>query len=472
MNSNSDLNQLSRRHFLGGAALMGGFSPLALQLAASNASASGNDYKALVCLYLDGGLDHFHTLIPSDRNNYDALRAQRAGIAMPDMSALTSLTTKTSQGGRTAALHPRLRRMKQFYDDGKMAVVFGHGVMEAPGTKQQLLSGSVPLPPALGSHNNGDFAIHTFGGDGTRYGWGGQSVDVLRSLNPDSMFASMGVGQINNAFSSGRTAELVKADVTGRAMNLAGLNSPIFGSSVASAELDALMKRTNLVNPIEQDYLRVNKRQIDSYAQLNEAFAATADLAPIPNDTSLPDYRMAWGDNDIAAALRTVARCIAARNTLRVQRQVFFVNMRNFDTHGNQAGDLDGRNFIKMDAAIGYFYDTLASLGLTNNVTLFTTSEFGRSLKSNGDGTDHGWGGLSFVVGGAVRGGDIYGSLADISANSNDMINSAGSVSSIPTISNHQYCATLASWLGVPDSVLPDIFPNLNRFSPNKLGFL
>jgi uncharacterized protein (DUF1501 family) len=123
-------------------------------------------------------------------------------------------------------------------------------------------------------------------------------------------------------------------------------------------------------------------------------------------------------------------------------------------------------------SAIGYFFDTMNAMGLANSVTLFTTSEFGRSLRSNGDGTDHGWGGLSFVVGGAVNGGDIYGNLPDIAANSNDMLDNGGAISSIPTISNQQYCATLASWLGVPDSVLPEIFPNLNRFSPSKLSFL
>jgi uncharacterized protein (DUF1501 family) len=472
MSAESRQVTLSRRHFLGGAALLGGFSPLAMQLAASNATAAGNDYRALVCLYLDGGLDHFHTLIPSDQTNYDALRALRAGIAMPERTRLTTLTTKSLQGGRTAALHPMLPRMKEIYDQGKMAIVFGQGGMVAPATKAQLISGAVKLPSAAGSHNNGDAQVHTFGDDGTRYGWGGLAMDVLSSQNPDNLFASMGVGPLNNAFSSGKGIDVIKADVTGRALNVAGLDSPIFGSTVASAELNALMKRSNMTQAMDQDYLRVNRLLTDSYAQLSEAFNTTTDLAPLPTDPSIPNYRMAWRDNDIAAALRTVARCISARNSLRVNRQIFFVNMRNFDTHSNQANDLDGRNFIRLDAAIGYFYETMKAMGLANNVTLFTTSEFGRSLRSNGDGTDHGWAGTSFVVGGAVNGGDIYGSLADVAENSNDILPIGNSPMSIPTISNQQYCATLAGWLGVPDSVLPDIFPNLNRFSPAKLAFL
>jgi uncharacterized protein (DUF1501 family) len=465
-------HKLSRRHFLGGAALLGGFSPLALQVAASNATAAGNDYKALVCLYLDGGLDHMHTIIPSDPTNYAALRSLRPGIAMPDRAALSSLGTRSPQGGRTVALHPNLPRMKKIYDKGKMAIVYGHGGMEAPATKVQLVSGAVRLPSAAGSHNNGDAQIHTIGDDGTRYGWGGRAMDVLGSMNGDNLFSSMAVGPLNNAFSIGRTTEVIKADITGRATNIAGLDGAVFGSAVASAELNALLQRTSMSQAMDQDYLRVNRRVLDSYAQLNQAFAATADLSPIPTDQSLPNYRIAWRDNDVVAALRTVARCIAARNVLRVNRQVFFVNMRNFDTHGAQVTDLDGRNFLRLDAAIGYFYDTLAAMGLSNNVTLFTTSEFGRCTKSNGDGTDHGWGGASFVVGGAVNGGDIYGSLGDIAENSNDVMSVGGSPMSIPTISNQQYCSTLASWLGVPDSTLPDIFPNLNRFSPTKLGFL
>jgi uncharacterized protein (DUF1501 family) len=472
MSSNKSAHSLNRRHFLGGAALLGGFSPLALQLAASNASAANNDYKALVCLYLDGGLDHLHTLIPSDPINYDALRTLRSGIQMPDRASLTSLTTKTSQGGRAAALHPSLGRLKAIYDQGKLAIVFGHGSMEAPATKLQLINGAVRLPSAAGSHNNGDFQIHTFGDEGTRYGWGGLAVDALKSLNPDSLFSSIGVGPLNNAFSSGKFSEVIKADVSGVATNIAGLDAPLFGSSVATAELNALMQRSSMAQSMDQDYLKVNRRLMDSYQQLGAAFTATKDIAPLPTDTSLPNYRVAWRDNDVASALRTVARCISARNVLRVNRQVFFVNMRNFDTHSNQAGDLDGLNFVRLDAAIGYFFDTMNAMGLANNVTLFTTSEFGRSLRSNGDGTDHGWGGLSFVAGGAVNGGDIYGNLPDIAANSNDMLDNGGAISSIPTISNQQYCATLASWLGVPDSVLPEIFPNLNRFSPSKLSFL
>lgn len=464
--------KLNRRNFLGGAALMGGFSPLALQLAASNADASGNDYKALVCLYLDGGLDHLHAIIPSDNYNYNSLRTLRNGIQLPSLETLASLATKTSQGGRTAALHPNLSRMKQIYDKGKLAIVYGHGGMEAPATKAQLVNGSIRLPSAAGSHNNGDAQIHTFGDDGSRFGWGGLAMDVLSSLNGDNLFSSMAVGPLNNAFSAGKSTQVVKADVFGQANNIAGVNAPIFGSTVASAELSALLQRNAMSNPLDQDYLFVNQRVRDSYAQLGDAFAATRDLKPLPTDTSLPNYRIAWRDNDIAAAMRTVARCIASRNVLRVKRQVFFVNMRNFDTHNNQVGDLDGRNFIRLDAAIGYFYDVMAELGLSNDVTLFTTSEFGRSLKSNGDGTDHGWGGASFVVGGAVNGGDIYGSLGDISENSDDILNVGNSPMYIPKISNQQYCATLASWLGVPNSTLPEIFPNYSRFSPSKLGFL
>jgi len=463
---------INRRHFLGGAALAGGFSPLALQMAASNASAAGNDYKALVCLYLDGGLDHLHAILPSDSTNYEALRTLRPGISLPDRSKLRSLATRSAQGGRTAALHPMLPRMRQIYDQGKMAIVYGHGGMNAPATKNEYIKGSARLPSAAGSHNNGDAQIHTFGDDGTRYGWGGLAMDVLASMNQDNLFASMGVGPLNNAFSTGRRIDLIKADINGQASNIAGLSGPVFGSTVAAAELNALMQRKTLPTAMGQDYAQVNRRVIESYRQLSDAFNATRNLAPLPTNTSLPNFGTAWADNDIAAALRTVARCISARNVLSVNRQVFFINMRNFDTHGNQVADLDGRNFIRMDAAIGYFYDTMAAMGLGNNVTLFTTTEFGRSIRSNGSGTDHGWGGASFVVGGAVKGGDIYGSLMDMATDGNDILNMGNSPTAIPTISNQQYCATLASWLGVPDSVLPDIFPNLNRFSPSKLAFL
>ena len=468
----SDAIQINRRRFLGGAALLGGFSPLALQMAATSANAQANSYRALVCLYLDGGLDHYHTLIPCDQTNYAAIVAQRSGINMPPLSALTPVTTRTSQGGRQVAFHPVLTQTKSLYDQGKLAIVYGHGNLDAPVTRADLETGRAKLPWAVGSHNDGNAAIHTFGLEGARYGWGGLAMDSLQASNPDTMFASIGIGNLNNAFSDGRLVQMIKADTRGRATNISGLEGPLFGSSVASAELDAILRRADMTNALDKDYLEVNQRVMSSYRRLGEAFAATQSLAPIPTDTTLPNYAVAWRDNDVAAALRTVVRCIASRATLNVNRQVFFINMRNFDTHGNMANDLEKRNFLRLDAALGYFYAALTSMGLENNVTLFTTSEFGRSLKSNGDGTDHGWGGVSFVMGGAVKGGDIYGNLVDVNPAGPGFLATNGPPISIPTIANQQYCATLASWLGVPDAILPTIFPNLTRFASTKLGFL
>ncbi len=464
--------QLSRRNFLGGAALLGGFSPLALQMAATAANAQAGDYRALVCLYLDGGLDHFHTLIPYDQTNYSAIVAQRSGIKMPARSALTPLSLRTSQGGRQAAFHPLLGQARQLYEQGKLAVIYGHGTLDEPVTRSAIEANSIKQPSAVGSHNDSNAAIHTFGLEGARYGWGGLAMDSLQSSNSDNVFASIGVGALNNPFSDGVAVQMTKADTWGRAVNIEGLDGALFGSSVASAELNAILKRADMTNALDKDYLGVNQRVMSSYKRLGDAFAATQSLAPIPTDTTLPNYPVAWRDNDVVAAVRTVLRCIASRTTLNVNRQVFFINMRNFDTHGNMAADLENNNFLRLDAALGYFYKSLAAMGLENNVTLFTTSEFGRSLKSNGDGTDHGWGGVSMVLGGAVKGGDIYGNLVDVNPSGPSFVAKNGPPISIPTISNQQYCATLASWLGVSNSLLPTIFPNLNRFSPTKLGFL
>lgn len=467
-----DATKINRRSFLGGAALLGGFSPLALQMAATTANAQANSYRALVCLYLDGGLDHYHTMIPCDQTNYAAIVAQRSGITMPPRSALTPLTTRTSQGGRQVAFHPILTQSKRLYDQGKLAVIYGHGNLDEPITRADLEAGRVKLPSAVGSHNDSNAAIHTFGLEGARYGWGGLAMDSLQASNPDNLFASIGVGQLNNPFNDGRAVQMIKADTWGRATNISGLEGTLFGSSVASAELDSILRRGDMTNALDKDYLGVNQRVMSSYRRLGDAFAATQSLAPIPTDTTLPNYTVAWRDNDVVASLRTVLRCIASRTTLNVNRQVFFINMRNFDTHGNMAGDLEKNNFLRLDAALGYFYAALTAMGLENNVTLFTTSEFGRSLKSNGDGTDHGWGGVSFVLGGAVKGGDIYGNLVDINPAGPGFQSINGPPISIPTIANQQYCATLASWLGVAEANLPDIFPNLNRFASTKLGFL
>lgn len=413
-------------------------------------------YRALVCIYLDGGMDQFHPLIPYDLANYNAIVDYRAGINMPSRASLTPLTTLTAQpGGRQAALHPLLPTLKTLYDAGNAAIVFGVGQMTAPATRAQIESGEVKV--FGGAHNGGDFRVHTFKDEGAQYGWGGLTLDRLAGMNTNHIFSSIVVGKNNNAFCNGEDTNLIKADVFGRASNIAGVSGNIFGSTVAAAQLNALMNRTSRPQPIENDYLAVNKLVGDSFSALSAAFAAT---------TSAPAADL---NNDIEMAMRTVCRLISQRATLGVERQIFFINMRNFDQHSGIDTDLHS-NMQRLDAAIAYFNARMVEQGLTNDVTLFTTTEFGRALRSNGNGTDHGWGGLAFVVGGAVRGGDIYGTLAEINHNGPHFAFTAGTLVSLPTISNQQYCATMSKWMGLTDRQLEEVFPDLNLFSPTTLN--
>ena len=280
--------------------------------------------------------------------------------------------------------------------------------------------------------------------------------DLALSSNTNALFTCISATG-NAVFLSGQQALTYQVSANG-ALAVNGLKNALFGSSAASAALRTLMTQTSM-NVLEAEYNRVAKRSIDA-----EGVVAAA-LQPITLATS---FRPATGRNPLAEQLQVVARLIAAHQPLGAKRQVFMVSMGGFDLHDSLIGKQGGL-LGQLDFAMDAFYRATIELGLSDKVTTFTASDFGRTLQSNGDGSDHGWGAHHFILGGAVNGGRYYGVAPQISVSSNDQV---GQGRLLPTVSVDQYAATLASWFGVSASELPSVAPNIGRFSSSNLGFM
>lgn len=459
----------SRRAFLksaAGFAALGAGGPLAMQLAslasASEASAAGG-YKALVCVFLNGGNDNFNTLTPSDTANYNALAKLRPDFITPK-AKLLSLNGAT-QNGLSVALHPDLINVRSIYNSGRLAILPNVGVLDEPITRAQIINQTKLQPSSVGSHNDSSSQWHTFGSEGTRHGWGGRMLDSLYGMKKSS-FASISVGYFN-PFGTGNNTEQFRVYPDGIVENFAGVNKVAYlGSPVGAATVKKFVTESSSENLLRKQYTALTKRTFDGVNQLQSA------LNEVKNDflwseTRAGDPGELYRQNDLLYQMRVVARLIKQRAKLDVTRQVFFVELLGFDLHSGIAQQHAGL-LRQADVALGYFDDCLGQMGMRDSVMTFTTSEFGRNLPQNGDGTDHGWGGVQFIMGGGVKGGKLYGALPEIGLNSQ---NFSPTTCLIPTVASAQVVATIGKWFGVSPSTLSDFIPNLKNFSPRYLDF-
>ncbi len=450
----------SRRSFLQRASalsILGGATPWALSLAAMGeaAAATATDYKALVCVFLYGGNDYANTLAPYDQASYDAQYALRDNLRI-DRAALAPnlLTPKTAlPGGRQYALAPGLDPLAALFNAGRMAVLLNVGTLVQPTTLAQYQARSVPLPPKLFSHNDQQSYWQSSSPEGATSGWGGRMGDLFASGNGNATFTSMGVSG-NAVYLAGKNA--VQYQVTpGGSVAVKGIAAPLFGSTAASSVLQALMTGARGQN-LENEYVRVCQRSLNANTQLSSALSSATLSTPFPSGNSLADQ------------LKLVARLIAARNTLGARRQVFFVSIGGFDTHDSLL-KLHPTLMGNVGSALAAFYQATVELGVAGQVTTFTASDFGRTLVSNNGGSDHGWGSMHFVLGGAVQGAAYYGNAPVIASGGPDDV---GQGRLLPNVSVDQYGATLASWLGVSNIDLASVLPNLGNYSTRNLGFV
>jgi uncharacterized protein (DUF1501 family) len=454
----------SRRAFLKRSAILtaaaGSAAPLLNNLACIGdaAASTASDYKALVCIFLYGGNDYANTLTPYDQANYTAYQAQRSNIAYArDALTATALSPNTAlPGGAQYALAPALLPLLPVFNAGQLAPILNVGTLIQPTTKAQFQAKSVPLPPKLMSHNDQQSFFQSSATEGATSGWGGRMGDLLQSQNGTATLTCINTNG-NAVFLSGTNAVQYTIGVNG-AIAAGSVGGAPFGSTTVGSVMSSLVTapRTHI---FENEYTRVTKRSLDAYSQVTTALGAGPAIR-----TTFPS------SNFLADQLKVIARLISVGQQLGAKRQVFFASIGGFDTHDNLA-TAHPALLAKVAAAMKSFYDATVELGVAGQVTSFTGSDFGRTLLSNNGGTDHGWGSHHFVMGGAVKGKQIYGSSPEYA---NGGANDFGQGRLIPTTSVDQYAATLAKWFGITDSQMSTVLPNIGNYnaSTRDVGFL
>jgi uncharacterized protein (DUF1501 family) len=490
----------SRREFLrtsSALSIAGAASaPFALNLATmgSAAAQTATDYKALICLFMYGGNDSAHMVLPTDTESWtrylearnqgaDPIALRAPGTA-PDAAAAAAsparlggvlpINPTTAQAGRAFALHPLMTQTRDLFEAGRVAVIANAGPMIVPTNKTNY--NSVPRPRGLFSHNDQQSTWQAGVAEGARQGWGGKMADLMISQNTNAIFTSISTGG-NHVFLSGRSVLQFQVGNGGGGLNINGRPpGNLFGSTQAATAFQSIITNTGATNLFEKDYATVVKRSIDSQALLNTSLQAiTPQMVAAAPQYQDPLNNNALANNGLAQQLNSVFRLIAARDQLGVKRQVFLINIGGFDTHDGQNRGL-ASIYARISAALAYFDATIRNINgvdLSNNVTLFTASDFGRTFTTNGDGTDHGWGAHHFVAGGAVKGKDIYGRFPSIGVSVNGGFqnpDALGSGNLIPTVAVDQYSATLAKWFGVSETDLDLLFPNLKNFNDANPG--
>lgn len=446
-------DHLTRRRFLGemNCAAIGSTSVLSsllnLQLSGRLAAQGGgdeeDDYRAVVCVFLSGGNDSFNMLAPYSGDARADYEAARGEIALP--ASDYNLLPDTLSDGRQLGLHKNMGEVFDLYNAGKASFVCNVGSLIEPTDLDGINLGTAKLPLGLYSHS--DQAAHwqssTPDQRNARTGWGGRLADLIDDLNGDSR-VSMNVSVAgHNLYQVGDGASAFTIG-TGGLPSLAQWD-----------QANYLPRRNALESIIDQEYQSALERTFagskKEAIEVGEEFRAAYDQATPLTTTFDPS-------NGYATQLRAVARTIAARHLLAKKRQTFFVLRGGWDSHGSLADhpDLLGQ----LSQAIGQFQAAVAELGLEDKVTLFTASDFGRTLSPNAAGSDHAWGGNQIVVGGAVQRG-IYGEYPDL-ALGNNLDTGRGRL--IPTTSVDEYYAELALWLGVDPSDMGYVLPNLHRF--------
>lgn len=443
-------SQSSRREFLkraGAIAATGVATPLALNLAAmANAAAAGaQDYKALVCVYLDGGNDHANTLIPFDATSYESYRKQRPGLILAQDKLQPTLLPTMLPGGRQYALAPTMSELLPLYTGGKLAVMLNIGTLVERVTIEQVKSGAGRLPPKLGSHNDQRAYFQSSLPEGGTTGWGGRMADqYVAEGDPKAIFTCVGVDG-SGVFLSGNSTTAYQVTNAGALAVNAVKRSQLFGSTACRDAFEQLVTATR-PNLFAAEYAATVKRSIDTEKVLTPILQANKPGA--------------FSGSSLSSQLSMVARMIAARDSLGPKRQVFFVSLGGFDMHNDLLAN-HPRLIGSVATALAEFQTQLQILGVERDVTTFTASDFGRTVNQNDDGSDHAWGSMHFVLGGAVKGNAYYGEAPTVGADSPVDL---GRGRLMPTRSTDQLSYTLGSWFGLSNSVLESVLPNIKNF--------
>ena len=460
-----DSNVISRRAFmrqgacaaLGATGLLSTIANLRMLNAATSLQsdlAIDGDYKALVCLFLYGGNDANNMLIPIDDTTDAAYAAARQVLALP-RDLILPIAPRTPDG-RSYGLHPSMPEVQSLFSGGRLAVLCNVGTLVEPTTRERYRSRTVRLPRQLFSHNDQSVQWQTSLPDQTsRTGWGGRVADLVQSLNENQRLTMSISLAGTNQFQVGANVSQYNV-TTGGSIALSGMSTNVASANgIRTQAINSLldMEKRNLFDMAYSDTL---DGAIENDVVLRAALAAAPNPATVFPNTSLGNQ------------LRMIARLIKAGPDLGFRRQIFFASVGGYDTHDNELA-AHATLLTNLSQSLGAFYNATVEFGVENSVTTFTASDFGRTFNTIGAGSEHGWGTHLLIMGGAVRGGDLYGTFPNLVINGPD---DTGQGRWIPTTSVDEYSATLARWFGVAESELTTILPNLNRFPRPNLGFL
>jgi uncharacterized protein (DUF1501 family) len=422
-------------------------------------AADVSGYKAIVCLFMFGGNNGFNWVVPMTSSAYSTYAKSRANLALASNSLLS--LNGTASDGITYGMHSACPEIRSLYNAGKAAVICNVGTLVQPTTSAQAKAGSVSLPSQLFSHIDQETSWMTSIADSPeRYGWAGRVADLLTSQHGTARVSyNIDIGG-QNYWQEGRTATPYALG-TGGASTLGVTTSTAWRNGSRVAAENALITQaksdSNLMIPA---YANIQNNSAAKVGIVNGAFSSAGSVS-----TSFPTYN---GDSGLGTQLREVVQTIKAHAGIGDTRQFFFVQLGGFDTHnGELAAQQNLLGIVSKN--INTFWNALGEIGMQNSVTLFTASDFGRSLGSNGDGSDHAWGNHALVLGGAVKGGKYYGKMPSLVMNGADDF---GDGRIIPTTSTDQHAATLSKWFGVADGELNGVFPNLKNFATRDLGFM
>ena len=470
------------------------------------------DYKALVCIFLNGGNDSNNMIIPTisaEWNNYAAIRTAALAIPNSDGGPATALALNSRNGqtgfpandNHSYGFHPAMPELRNLFNQGYVAPVLNVGTLSFPLTKAQYSAGSVPLPPQLFSHNDQQTQWQTSLPDQpSTSGWGGRIADLL--TNPVDLNAG---GQVSMAVTLAGSNLFEVGNANASPQYAISTSGAVTLSSVTADRLNALQAFLNAdktsANLQTKAYAQVLDHAIAGASILSVALAGQgtpAWFSRFPNTITTPNGGSTFWSS-LMSQMKMVARLIELGSKsaaigvggLGMRRQIFFIQIGGFDTHTGQTNNAGQTTTNNASVILGSHANLLAELsqslnalhlamgdigvlrgnptGLLNGVTAFTVSDFSRTFSCNGSGSDHGWGGHHLVLGGAVKGGATYGKFPVLAVNGPD---DTGTGRWIPTTAVDQYAATLATWFGVDSNNLDTVFPNLGRFSSPNLGFI
>ena len=441
------MNTLTNLKFINSAAAVNGFS----------------DYKAMVVILMGGGNDAYNMLIPYDDPSHAEYTVTRSNLALPkidtsDPSKNLRSLDYTDTAGKEFAVHHAMSNMETLFKDGNLSFVANVGTLVEPTTKTQVFDGSTQLPLGLYSHS--DQVMHWQTGipqERVTQGWGGKIADMFNACN-NSPNISLNLSLSgNNVYQTGESTVEFALDTDG-ATELKGMIGDPHVVTAKKNTIDSMIGKY-YDDVFKKTYVDIMKVGKDGAAEYNSAISSV-------------NLSTSFSSSQLSQQMKLVAKTISARNTLGMKRQIFFIDFGGFDMHGDQL-DAHEELLSELDVALGEFSQAMDELSTQDMVTTFSLSEFARTLTSNGQGSDHAWGSNAFIMGGAVNGGEIYGTYPDLDLGNN--LELGGGVL-LPTIATDQYFGDIASWFGVNNSELLTLFPNIDNFDSvyngNPLGLL